>query len=87
MYRDTALRKQSAQFNATLQLAYFIIGVRAAGLCAGPIVGYDEAGINHDFFPEGDRCVLAVVNIGLPGADPWHPRLPRLSYEDVVTVA
>ncbi|EFL22665.1 nitroreductase [Streptomyces himastatinicus ATCC 53653] len=86
-YADRAVRERSAVFNATLQLGYFIIGVRAAGLCAGPIVGYDEAGINATFFPDGGRCAIAVVNIGLPGPDPWCQRLPRLPYEDVVSVA
>ncbi|MER6843884.1 malonic semialdehyde reductase [Streptomyces platensis] len=85
LYADVAVREQSAKFNAALQLGYFIIGVRAAGLCAGPIVGYDEQAINRDFFPDGDRRVLAVLNIGLPGIAPWFPRLPRLPYEDVVS--
>ncbi|MEU5213929.1 malonic semialdehyde reductase [Streptomyces sp. NPDC020742] len=84
-YADSAVRERSAVFNATLQLGYFIIGVRAAGLCAGPIVGYDEAGINRSFFPDGRGRVIAVVNIGRPGPAPWRERLPRLRYEDVVT--
>ncbi|MEV6873186.1 malonic semialdehyde reductase [Amycolatopsis sp. NPDC051128] len=87
LFSDKEARENSAVFNATLQLAYFIIGVRAAGLCAGPVVGYDEAGIMADFFPWLDRRVLAVLNIGPPGPDPWFPRLPRLSFDDVVSVA
>ncbi|MCK7625835.1 malonic semialdehyde reductase [Streptomyces sp. RS10V-4] len=86
-YADPAVRERSAVFNATLQLGYFILGVRAAGLCAGPIVGYDEDGINRAFFPDGSRRVLAVVNIGRPGPAPWRERLPRLPYEDVVSSA
>ena len=87
LFANSEVRERSAVFNATLQLGYFILGVRAAGLCAGPIVGYDEDGINRAFFPDGSRRVIAVVNVGLPGAAPWHERLPRLSYEAVVSIA
>jgi 3-hydroxypropanoate dehydrogenase len=85
LFAERPARERSAALNAALQVGYFIIGVRAAGLAAGPITGFDADGINKEFFPEGDHTVLAVVNIGKPGADAWYPRNPRLSYEEVVT--
>ncbi|WP_434096184.1 malonic semialdehyde reductase [Streptosporangium roseum] len=84
LFADEAARAQSARFNATLQVGYFILGVRAAGLAAGPMAGYDAAGIDKEFF-DGDHTVLAVVNIGRPGENAWFDRLPRLSYDEVVT--
>ena len=51
------------------------------------MTGFDAAGINREFFPDGEHRVLAVVNIGKPGPDAWLGRSPRLDYEDVVTVA
>ena len=87
VFADEALREHSARFNATIQVGYFILGVRAAGLAAGPMTGFDAAGINREFFPDGEHRVLAVVNIGKPGPDAWLGRSPRLDYEDVVTVA
>ena len=87
VFADEALREHSARFNATIQVGYFILGVRAAGLAAGPMTGFDAAGINREFFPDGEHRVLAVVNIGKPGPDSWLGRSPRLDYEDVVTVA
>ncbi|MDP9861985.1 MULTISPECIES: malonic semialdehyde reductase [Streptosporangium] len=81
---DEARRAHSARFNATLQLGYFILGVRAAGLAAGPMAGYDAAGIDKEFLDDA-HTVLAVVNIGRPGENAWFDRLPRLSYEEVVT--
>ncbi|MFF5204441.1 malonic semialdehyde reductase [Streptosporangium sp. NPDC000396] len=81
---DEAKRAQSARFNATLQVAYFILGVRAAGLAAGPMSGFDADGIDKEFF-DGDHTVLAVVNIGKPGENAWRDRLPRLTYDEVVT--
>lgn len=83
-FAERPAREQAALLNATLQAAYFIIGVRAAGLAAGPMTGYDPAGLQKEFL-DGDHTPLMVVNIGKPGEDAWFPRSPRLSYEDVVT--
>ncbi len=77
--------RTSAKFNATLQAAYFIVGVRAAGLAAGPMGGFDGPGIDAEFFPDGKHRTLLVVNIGKPAENAWFDRLPRLDYEDVVT--
>ena len=84
-FSERPVREQSARLNGALQVGYFIIGVRAAGLAAGPMTGFDANGINKEFFPDGDHSVLAVVNIGKPGPEAWFPRSPRLAYEEVVT--
>ncbi|GAA0512842.1 nitroreductase family protein [Saccharopolyspora subtropica] len=78
-------RLSSARLNASLQIAYFILGVRAAGLAAGPMTGFDPAGLNAEFFPDGRQQALVVMNIGKPGENPWFDRLPRLDYDEVVT--
>ena len=78
------VREQSALLNAALQAAYFIVGVRAAGLAAGPMTGMDFAGLQKEFLDD-DHTPLMVVNIGKPGEDAWFPRSPRLEYEQVVT--
>jgi 3-hydroxypropanoate dehydrogenase len=82
---NDAMRAQSADMNGTLQVAYFILAVRAAGLAAGPMTGYDAAALNEAFFTGGEQKVLAVVNIGKPGHDAWRDRLPRLDFDEVVT--
>jgi 3-hydroxypropanoate dehydrogenase len=82
---DDAAREGVAKFNGALQVGYFILGVRAAGLAAGPMTGFDAAGINADFFPDGEHKVLAVVNIGHAGEGAWFDRLPRLDYDEVVS--
>ncbi|MEV4556930.1 malonic semialdehyde reductase [Kitasatospora sp. NPDC049285] len=84
-FSERPVREASATLNGALQAAYFIIGVRAAGLAAGPMTGYDAQGLNKEFFGDGEHSVLAVVNIGKPGEEAWFPRSPRLSYEQVVT--
>lgn len=82
---DDSARERTAELNATLQIAYFIIGVRAAGLAAGPMTGFDATAVTREFFPDGEHRALMVVNIGRPAADAWMDRLPRLDYDEVVS--
>jgi 3-hydroxypropanoate dehydrogenase len=82
--RDRAGREAQARFNAALQIGYLIVGIRAAGLAAGPMAGFDPAGLDAEFFPDGRLRSLLVVNIGRPGPDAWVERLPRLAHDDVV---
>lgn len=84
-FGERSVRERSAMLNGTLQVGYFILGVRAAGLAAGPMTGFDADGLDKEFFPDGDRGVLAVVNIGRPGENAWSARNPRLDYDEVVT--
>lgn len=74
-----------ARFNATLQAGYFLLGVRAAGLTAGPMAGFDGAGVDAEFLPGGTLRSLLVVNVGHPAEDAWFDRLPRLEHDEVVT--
>ncbi|WP_327304810.1 malonic semialdehyde reductase [Streptomyces sp. NBC_01298] len=82
-FSERPVREQSALVNASLQAAYFIIGVRAAGLAAGPMTGLDFAGLQKEFL-DGDHTPLMVVNIGKPGEDAWFPRSPRLEFDQVI---
>jgi 3-hydroxypropanoate dehydrogenase len=84
VWGERAFREKNATLNAALQAAYFIIGVRAAGLAAGPMTGVDLAGIQKEFLDD-DHTPLMVVNIGKPGKDAWFPRSPRLEYDQVVS--
>ena len=84
---DDALRGRQAKFNATLQAGYFILAVRAMGLAAGPMAGFDAAGIDKEFFADGTWSSILVVNIGRPGPEAWRDRLPRLDYHEAVRLA
>ncbi|MFC9594965.1 malonic semialdehyde reductase [Streptomyces sp. NPDC056944] len=83
LFAERPVREESAFLNATLQAAYFILGVRAAGLAAGPMTGFDFAGVQKELL-DGDHTPLMIVNIGRPGPDAWYPRSPRLEYDEVV---
>lgn len=84
-FADRVVRTESARFNATLQVAYFILGVRSLGLAAGPMTGFEVDKVNEEFLPGGTLQALAVVNIGKAGPGAWFDRLPRLEYSDVFT--
>ncbi|MFJ4815876.1 malonic semialdehyde reductase [Streptomyces sp. NPDC088801] len=83
-FAERPARENAAALNAALQAAYFIVGVRAAGLAAGPMTGADLEGIRKEFLDD-DHTPLMVVNIGRPGPDAHHPRSPRLEFDQVVT--
>jgi 3-hydroxypropanoate dehydrogenase len=77
---DTAFR------NSSLQGAYLMIAARALGLDCGPMSGFDNAGVDKEFFP-GDRIKSNFI-CSLGHGDPtgvW-PRNPRLSFEDACQV-
>ena len=84
---DDDLREKQAKFNATLQAGYFLLGVRAMGLAAGPMGGFDAEGVDREFFADGTWRSILVVNIGKPGPDAWRDRLPRLDYDEAVRLA
>lgn len=85
LFADPDAREKHGTLNASLQAGYFLLGIRAAGLAAGPMTGMDIDAIDKEFFGDGKQKTLLVVNIGLPGENAFFPRFPRLSSEDAVT--
>ncbi|MFE7778109.1 malonic semialdehyde reductase [Streptomyces sp. NPDC057445] len=83
----TEKRESLAAYNSALQTGVFLLAVRAAGLAAGPMAGFDRAGVDEEFFAGTSWRSHLVVNIGHPGADPWFPRLPRVPVGDAVAWA
>lgn len=75
VFTDQAIRHAAARYNATLQAGYFILAVRAVGLAAGPMLGYNGPGIDTEFFTGTSQSTVLVVNIGHPGQNPWFDRL------------
>ena len=72
--------------NGSLQRAYFIVAARALGLDCGPMSGFDNAGVDREFFAGTSirSNFICAVGIGDPAA--VFPRLPRLSFEDACQV-
>ncbi len=85
MFADEGYRTQFALSQAWLQAGYFIVGVRALGLAAGPMLGVNTAGIDADLLAGTGLRTIMVMNVGKPGDNAWFDRLPRLDYSRAVT--
>lgn len=85
-FADDARRAEAAKTNALLQIGYFIVGIRAAGLAAGPMSGFDPEGVRREFLADTTHLPLVVVNIGHPDHSGTHPRNPRLDFAEVATI-
>jgi 3-hydroxypropanoate dehydrogenase len=46
--------------------------------------GFDHAGMDAEFFPDGRFRSTLTINIGHPAPDAWGPRMPRLALDDVI---
>lgn len=79
-------RVKHARFNATLQAGYFILAVRAVGLDAGPMAGFNSAGIDTEFFADTPLRSLLVVNIGHVAEGGNFPRKDHVTFEQAVEV-
>lgn len=82
-----AERRNVAWDNAVLQMGYFIIALRAVGLDAGPMAGFERSVVDGAFFPDGRFASQYLINIGFADRDKGFPRLPRLPASDVAQYA
>lgn len=83
-FPDLHHRTRVALDNGWLQAGYFVLGVRALGLAAGPMAGFDSAGLDADLLAGTSLRSFLVVNVGHPAENAWFDRLPRLSPDDAV---
>ncbi len=80
-------RLNTARNNSWLQAGYFIMAVRALGLAAGPMGGFDANTVDSEFFPDGGWGSFLVINIGHPTENSYRTRLPRLDQQQTVQFA
>ena len=84
MFLDNpGLAAETAVQNATLQAAYFILAVRAVGLDAGPMGGFDKDKLDKAFFAETTLRSNLLVNIGYGDEAKLFPRSPRLEFSEI----
>jgi 3-hydroxypropanoate dehydrogenase len=72
--------------NSTIQGAYFIIAARALGLNCGPMSGFDNAGVDKEFFGGTHVKSNFLCSIGYADTASEFPRGPRFDFEDVCQV-
>jgi len=83
---NAKLADDTAYRNATLQGAYFMLAARALGLDCGPISGFNNEGVDQEFFA-GTKIrsnFICAIGYGDP-AGVW-PRNPRLSFEEACEI-
>lgn len=96
-FADTPeLAEVTARRNSSLQGAYFMIVARAFGLDCGPMSGFDNAKVDHEFFPASggldkfeqeyfpDSHVKSnfLCNLGYGDSAKLYPRSPRLDFAE-----
>jgi 3-hydroxypropanoate dehydrogenase len=84
---NEAFANDTAYKNGTLQVAYFILALRAVGLDTGPMSGFDNASLDAEFFPGGQIKSNVLVNIGYGDSAKLFPRSPRLDFAEIATFA
>jgi 3-hydroxypropanoate dehydrogenase len=72
--------------NGTLQGAYLIIAARALGLDAGPMSGFDNAGVDAEFFAGTNIKSNFIVALGYGTEENLFPRSPRLDFDEANTI-
>jgi 3-hydroxypropanoate dehydrogenase len=76
----------SAFRNGTLQGAYLIVAARALGLDAGPMSGFDNAGVDAAFFAGTSVKSNFLCNLGYGDPSGLYPRSPRFSFEEIARI-
>lgn len=72
--------------NSSLQGAYFIVAARALGLDCGPMSGFDNAGLDAEFFPDGKWKSNFICSIGYGAEEGLYPRSPRPNFDEVCQI-
>jgi nitroreductase len=85
-FKDPKFAEVAAFRNGTLQGAYFIIAARALGLDCGPMSGFDNAGVDREFFPEGTVKSNFLCSVGYGDPSGVFARSPRLSFDEACKI-
>lgn len=83
--RDEVIR-QTAFRNGSLQGAYLMLAARSLGLDCGPMSGFDQDGVNREFFAGTDVKANFLCNIGYGDPSSVFPRSPRLGFDEACQI-
>jgi len=76
----------TAMRNSSLQGGYFILAARALGLDAGPMSGFDNAGVDREFFAGTEVKSNFLCNLGYGDPAGLFARSPRLGFEELARI-
>jgi 3-hydroxypropanoate dehydrogenase len=83
---NDALIEETAFRNGTLQAAYFLLALRALGLDAGPMSGFDKEKVDVTFFAGTRIKSNFLINIGYGDPSKLYPRGPRLAFDEMAKI-
>ena len=72
--------------NGSLQGAYFILAARSLGLDCGAMSGFDNAGVDKEFFAGTDVKSNFLCNVGYGDPAALRPRGPRFEFAEMAQI-
>ena len=81
-FKEPGLAEITGLRNSSLQGAYLILAARALGLDCGPMSGFDNAGVDREFFSGTNIKSNFICSLGYGDPTSLFPRNPRLSFEE-----
>lgn len=85
-FPDPVAKEWGALRNSSLQGGYFMIAARALGLDVGPMSGFDNAGVDAEFFAGTNIKSNFIVSIGHGTEENLFPRNPRLDFDEAAKI-
>jgi 3-hydroxypropanoate dehydrogenase len=86
-FRDNPKGAELTAFrNGTLQGAYLILAARAVGLDCGPMSGFDNAGVDAEFFAGTTVESNFLCNLGRGDPSKIFGRSPRLAFAEACKI-
>ena len=87
-FEGSPSRRSRPPLSATgrLQGAYFIIAARALGLDTGPMSGFDNDGVDREFFAGTSVKSNFLCNLGYGDPAGLFPRSPRFSFDEIAKI-
>jgi 3-hydroxypropanoate dehydrogenase len=78
--------EEAAFRSGTLEGGYFILAARAVGLDCGPMSGFDNKGVDKEFFAGTTLKSNFLCNLGYGAEDGVRPRAPRPDFDEACRI-
>lgn len=85
-FADPAVSEETAFRNGTLQGAYLMMAARSLGLDCGPMSGFDQGGVNKEFFEGTGFKANFLCSIGYGSDERIFPRSPRFAFDEAAKI-
>ena len=78
--------REAAFRNSSLQGGYFVIAARAVGLDCGPMSGFNNEGVDQEFFSNTSIKSNFLCNLGFGDETGLRPRAGRLDFDEACKI-